>query len=242
MQLSPAGMPKCAGPHGWCWHWPELPSGSRTMKIPGIEYAGEVEEIGGNVISFKKRDAVSGTTTGLSYGGNAEYVCEPETPKHGVITGKPQGMTFEQAAAAMVGAMTALRLLERSEIRAGDKVVIHGACGSVGSYAVPLAKHFGAEVTGVRGTSNLELVRSAGADHMIDYTKEDFTANGQRRDIIFDAVGKLAKSKCTNSLSSSGRYAFVRRLTSEKVEELECVQRLVASGKVQRLRLYPQTK
>ena len=215
--------------------------GFKAMKIPGIEYAGEVEETGSEVTSFMKGDAVSGTTTGLRYGANAEYVCVPEKPKIGVITRKPQGVTFKQAAAATVGAMTALQLLKGAKIKAGDRVLIYGASGSVGSYAVQLAKHFGAEVTAVCSTSNLELVRSIGANHVIDYTKEDFTLNGQQYDIVFDAVGKLSKSRCRNSIAGNGRYTSVRSLTREKVDELEYVQELAASGEVKVLidREYP---
>ena len=215
--------------------------GFKAMKIPGVEYAGEVEEIGGGVTSFKKADAVSGTTTGLGCGANAEYVCVPEKPKHGVIIRKPKGITFEQAAASIVGAMTALQFLNRAEIGSGDRILIYGASGSVGSYAVQLAKHLGAEVTGVCSTSNLDLVRSIGADRILDYTKVDFTRDGQRYDIIFDAVGKLSKSRCRGSLTAGGRYVTVRTPTREKAAELEHVQKLVAAGEVKVLidRVYP---
>jgi NADPH:quinone reductase-like Zn-dependent oxidoreductase len=215
--------------------------GFKIMKIPGVEYAGEIEETGERVTSFKKGEAVCGTTTGLRYGANAEYVCVPENPKQGVITGKPEGITFKQSAAAIVGAMTALQFLKRADIKAGDSVVVYGASGSVGSYAVQLAKHFGAVVTGVCSTSNLELVRSIGAAHTIDYTSEDFTLNGKQYDVIFDAVGKISKSKCTDSLAEGGRYVSVRSPTREKVEELAYVQDLVEAGEVQALidREYP---
>lgn len=215
--------------------------GFKAMKIPGVEYAGEVEDIGSRVTLFEKGDTVSGSTTGLRYGANAEYVCVPEKPKHGVITGKPNGISFKQAAAAIVGAMTALQFLKRVEIESGDSVLIYGASGSVGSYAVQLAKHLGAEVTGVCSTSNRDLVRSIGADRIVDYTKEDFTRNGQRYDVIFDAVGKFSKSRCSGSLATGGRYITVKTPTREKVEELEYVQQLVASGEVKVLidREYP---
>jgi NADPH:quinone reductase-like Zn-dependent oxidoreductase len=206
--------------------------GFKIMKIPGVEYAGEVEETGSKVTSFKTGEAVCGTTTGLSYGANAEYVCVPQKPKVGVITRKPQGVAFKQAAAAVVGAMAALQLLKKVKIKGEDRVLVYGASGSVGSYAVQLAKHLGAEVTGVCSTSNLELVRSVGADRVIDYTEEDFTRSGQSYDVIFDAVGKLPKSSCSKSLAGSGRYISVRSPTREKVEELEYVLQLVVSGEV----------
>ena len=218
--------------------------GFKAMKIPGVEYAGEVEETGGDVTRFRKGDAVSGTSTGLSRGANAEYLCVPEKSKQGVIARKPVALTFKQAAAATVGAMTALQLLKAAGIEAGDKVLVYGASGSVGSYAVQLARHFGAEVTGVCSTTNLDLVRSIGADHTIDYTREDFTMNEKKYDLIFDAVGKLSRSKCGNSLAGNGRYTSVRRPTREKVEELEYVQKLAASGEIKVLidREYPLDK
>jgi NADPH:quinone reductase-like Zn-dependent oxidoreductase len=215
--------------------------GFKPMKIPGVEYAGVVEETGGEVTLFNKGDAVIGTTTGLSYGANAECTCVPEKPKNGVITHKAKDLSFKQGAAATVGSMTALQLLKAAKIKEGDRVLVYGASGSVGSYALQLAKHFGAEVTGVCSTGNLELIRSIGADRLIDYTAEDFTRSGQEYDIIFDAVGKLSKSKCSHSLADAGRYTSVRRPTREKVDELEYVQELVASGKVKVLidREYP---
>ena len=215
--------------------------GFKAMKIPGVEYAGEVEEIGGNVTSFNKGDPVYGTTTGMRFGANAEYVCVPEKPKQGVIARKPAAIAFEQAAASTVGAMTALQLLKRSQIKSGDKVLVYGASGSVGSYAVQLAKHFGAAVTGVCSAANLDLIRSIGADQVVDYTMEDFTVNGQRYDIIFDAVGKLPKSRCGDSLTAAGRYTSIKSPTRERIAELEYVQERVASGEIEVLidREYP---
>ncbi len=206
--------------------------GFKAMKIPGVEYAGEVEETGSGVSAFKKGDAVFGTTTGLTYGANAEYVCVPENPKMGVITHKMEEVSYKEAAAASVGSMTAMQLLKRADIEAGDKVLIYGASGSVGTYAVQLATHFGAEVAGVCSTSNTDLVQSLGADQVIDYTKTDFTQNGETYDIIFDAVGKISKSGCASSLAESGRFATVKSPTSEKVDELEYVQKLIAKGEV----------
>lgn len=207
-------------------------AGFKPMKTSGVEYAGTVEAVGDDVTAFKVGDAVCGTTTGLTYGANAEYVCVPEKPKLGVIVHKPEGVSFDDAAAAIVGPMTAMYFLKGAEVAAGQRVLVYGASGSVGSFAVQLAKHFGAEVTGVASTANQELVQALGADHAVDYTREDFTENGQRYDLIFDAVGKLSKSKCADSLSENGRFVTVRSSTKESAAALEEIQRLVASGEL----------
>jgi alcohol dehydrogenase len=191
-----------------------------------------VEETGSDVTGFKRGDAVVGTTTGLSYGANAEYVCVPEHGKMCVIVHKPDGLGFREAVASVVGGMTALQLLKRAEVKAGEAVLVFGASGSVGSFALQLAKHFGAEVTAVCSTANQELVASLGADHAIDYKVEDFRKGGRRYDVVFDAVGKLRKTECSGVLKEAGRWASVRTLTSEKREELELVLSLVASGEI----------
>ncbi|MFN8377482.1 MAG: NAD(P)-dependent alcohol dehydrogenase [Anaerolineae bacterium] len=215
--------------------------GIRRKRIPGHEFAGEIEEVGSRVTRFKEGDPVFGTTTGLSVGANAEYVCLPEVWGKGVLGAKPANMTYEEAAAIPVGGMTALFLLRRANVQSGQKVLIYGASGSVGTFAVQLAKYYDAEVTGVCSTANIELVKSLGADATIDYTKEDFTQNGQTYDVIFDAVGKISSSRCKGSLKEAGRYVSVRFSTNEKTENLNHLKELAEAGKIHAVidRRYP---
>lgn len=174
----------------------------KRIRILGFELAGVIESTGGGVTRFKPGDAVY-AACGTGFGAYAEYKCLPET---GSVVLKPANMTFEEAAAVPVGACTALQFLRKGNIRRGNRVLVYGASGSVGTYAVQLAKHFGAEVTGVCSTPNVELVRSLGADSVIDYTKERFSEGGPTYDIIFDTVGKSPFKVCIKRLTPDGFY------------------------------------
>ena len=171
--------------------------------ILGAEVAGEIEAVGRDVKSFAPGDQVFGID-GTGLGAYAEYVCRSE---RGALAKKPAGLTFEEAAAIPHGALSALYFLrDKGNIKRGQKVLIYGASGGVGTAAVQIAKHFGTEVTGVCSAGNLDMVRSLGADRVIDYTGEDFTKGGEAYDIIFDTVGKTSFSTCKGSLRKSGRY------------------------------------
>lgn len=201
--------------------------------ILGYEFAGQVEAVGKNVTRFQVGDQVFGTTSGLSSGAYAEALCMPEARKSGVVALSPPNLPPEAAAVVPIGGMTALYLLKKAKLQQGQGILIYGASGSVGSYAIQLAKHhFGATVTGVCSTGNLEWVRALGADHMIDYTQTDFTQQPERYDVIFDAVGKLKGAQAKSVLKPGGKYLSVKTPTQEKLEDLQQLSTLIEAEKI----------
>ena len=175
------------------------------VKVLGMEFSGTVESVGRAVTRFRAGDEIFGGR-GFNFGGHAEYVCVPED---GTLGLKPANMTFEEAAAVLFGSFTALTFLRKAKIQAGQNVLVYGASGSVGVFTVQLAKHFGTRVTAVCSTANLEMVRSLGADELVDYTKDDFSRAGQVYDSIFDTVGYSGFSRSLRSLKRGGCYAQI---------------------------------
>jgi NADPH:quinone reductase-like Zn-dependent oxidoreductase len=204
----------------------------QKVNILGFELAGEVEQTGKEVTRFQQGDQVY-AFTGFGFGAYAEYICLPTNGsiKTGLVAQKPNNLSFEQAATVPTGGLTALAFLREAHIQPGDRVLVYGASGSVGTYAIQLARHFGAEVTGVCSTANLELVKSLGAS-TLDYTQEDFAKNGQTYEVIFDAVGKLATSHAKKSLKSKGTYLTVRGSANIQENDLDVLKDLIEAGKL----------
>ncbi len=232
--------------------------------IPGTELAGEIEAIGKDVKKFKIGDQVYGSA-GMGLGANAEYICLPEEPgeMEGGVAIKPANITLEEAATVPFGARDALHFLRKGSIQVGQKVLINGAGGSIGTFAIQLAKNYGAEVTAVDSTAKLDALRSLGADHVIDYTQEDFTKNGMVYDVIFDVVGTISFSRSKKSITNNGIYLLANpikgqllrglwtRTTSGKkviletanptMEDLTTLRELIEAGKIRTVidRTYP---
>jgi NADPH:quinone reductase-like Zn-dependent oxidoreductase len=224
------------------WIFARLYLGVRRPKrnILGMELAGEVESVGKDVTRFKPGDQVFGSTFAVRFGGYAEYKCLPED---GVLAIKPATISYEEAAALTGAGMTALRCLRKASIQPGQRVLIYGASGAVGTNAVQLARHFGASVTGVCSSANIGLVQALGADHVIDYTQEDLSRLAETYDVIFDAVGKLAASQAKKLLAENGRYLNVHSASSgrETTDDLRFLKELVEAGELKVLidRRYP---
>ena len=236
----------------------------KRIPILGQELAGEVVEVGANVKSYKVGDQVFGTT-GFGFGAYAEYICLPERPDdaQGTLAPKPINLTYEEAAAVPTAGFEALHFLRKADIKPGKKVLIIGAGGSIGTFAIQLARHFGAEVIGVDSTEKMDMLRSIGANHVIDYTKSDYTRNGETYDLIIDVVGRRGVSRRLKLLKPDGYYflayaglshillgiwtsitsnkKFKIESSSQKKEDLMFLIGLIEAGKIKSVidRRYP---
>lgn len=194
--------------------------GFKPMTTPGVEFAGVVESVGAKVTKFKPGDQVFGTATSLAHGGNAEYIRVPETRKVGVLIHKPESVPFSDAAVFPVGVMTAYQMLKRVGIEENRTILIYGASGSVGTYAIQLARHFSFRITGVTSTRNRDLVESLGAQTVLDYTDRDSFPPPDRFDAVLDCVGKLNVREIKRMLKESGTFRTVKSPTKEVESEL----------------------
>lgn len=213
----------------------------KRVQVLGMEIAGQVESMGRNVTRFTEGDQVY-ASTGMRFGGYAEFTCLPEDS---VVASKPSTLTFNEAAVVPSGGLAALCMLRKGNVQSHQNVLIIGASGSVGTYAVQLAKVFGAKVTGVCSTHNLALVQSLGANQVIDYTQEDFTESGEGFDLIFDAVGKmisrLSEKECSKCLNPGGVYVSIEMPYEEKASDLDFLRDFLEAGMIKPVidRIYP---
>jgi NADPH:quinone reductase-like Zn-dependent oxidoreductase len=192
----------------------------KRITILGMELAGEIEAVGREVKHFNEGDQVFAVTGFVGMGAYAEYICLPEEPEEGALAIKPANVIYEQAAAVPVGGLEALSYLRKGNVKSGQKVLINGAGGTIGPFAVQLAKNFGAEVTAVDSTEKLDMLLSIGADNVVDYTREDFTKRGKTYDFILDVVGKSSFSGSIRSLNQNGRYLIANPELSQMVRGL----------------------
>lgn len=215
----------------------------RRVTTLGFELAGVVEAVGKSVTRFKPGDEVF-AFAGFEFGTYAEFRCLPENApsvRQGFVALKPSNMSFEEAAAVPCGGLTSLAFLRDADIRAGGKVLIYGASGSVGTYAVQLAACYGAEVTSLCSAANADLVASLGAEKVIDYTEEDFAESARSYDVIFDAVGKISRARAKKALAKGGTYLSVKGSANINADDLTTLKELIETGKVKAVidRSYP---